>query len=228
MYHHLLSYTNANHPQNTHHIMDRLDDTRPWFDASDHHGDLSYLLGPAAQSRHILAAHFVKDCEHVVEIGGFKSPITGFLTHIPKSVLVLDPLIREYHADQLHDSDCRVDHIAKPFQCYEMRKPRFSYGLVMLGISIKHFSNDEDRRKDQWTTLFDLVKSAKVTVFDYSLWWQPGVDTANRLLELSGIAILMQLDLDLSHDPGIDPRHAKRRFTVLQPQALRSLHPNRT
>jgi len=53
--------------------------------------DLPHLSGPAADVRQVLAAHFVRDCPHIVEIGGHRKPITGFLTHAPLSVLSVDP-----------------------------------------------------------------------------------------------------------------------------------------
>ena len=45
--------------------------------------DLPHLSGPAAAIRQVLAAHFVRDCPHIVEIGGHIRPITPYLTHRP-------------------------------------------------------------------------------------------------------------------------------------------------
>ncbi len=60
---------------------------------------LPHLSGPAAAVRQVLAAHFVRDCEHVVEIGGHIRPVTDYLTHAPRSVLSVDPKTPAYEAD---------------------------------------------------------------------------------------------------------------------------------
>jgi len=201
------------------------DQTYPWSDDSDHHSDLSYLLTPAAQTRYVVAAHFVKGCEHIVEIGGFKSPISGFLTYTPKSVLVLDPLIKEYHADRLKGLPCRVDHVAVPFQEYAIELRDYTYGLVILGVSIKHFSDDEQIQNAQWAKLDDLVKRATVTVLECSLGWPRSVDAAKRLTDLSEITTTLQFDLDLSGNPGMNAEQSRRRFFVLRPS--RNVDPDR-
>ena len=61
-------------------------------DSSMAHGtDLPHLSGPAAAIRQVLAAHFVRECPHVLEFGGHLRPVTPFLTHHPLSVTSVDP-----------------------------------------------------------------------------------------------------------------------------------------
>jgi hypothetical protein len=43
--------------------------------------DLPHLDGIGASMRQVIAAHFLTDCEHVIEIGGHVMPITNCLTH---------------------------------------------------------------------------------------------------------------------------------------------------
>ena len=78
--------------------------------------DMNYLLTEGAMSRYVLAAHYVRDCQSVIEIGGFKTPITRFLTRVPEQVLVVDPLIPPYTATHLNGQPCQVEHRAAAFQ----------------------------------------------------------------------------------------------------------------
>ena len=66
--------------------------------------DLPHLSGPAAAIRQVLAAHFVRGCAHALEIGGYRRPLTGYLTHAPLSVTSIDPKTAEYEAEELDDA----------------------------------------------------------------------------------------------------------------------------
>jgi len=48
--------------------------------------DLPHLAGVGASLRQVFAAHFLRGCEHVLEIGGHIRPVTNYLTHHPRSV----------------------------------------------------------------------------------------------------------------------------------------------
>src|SRR5262245_45968828 len=78
--------------------------------------DIRHLSGPGAAIRQVLAAHFVRDCPHVVEIGGHIRPVTGYLTHAPISVLSVDPKTPPFEAEELNGRPCRVRHLARKFQ----------------------------------------------------------------------------------------------------------------
>jgi hypothetical protein len=52
----------------------------------------------------VLAAHYLRNCEHVVEIGGHERPITSFLTHHPRSVTSVDPKTPALEARHLMES----------------------------------------------------------------------------------------------------------------------------
>jgi hypothetical protein len=62
-----------------------------------------YLDSRAFFTRYVLAAHFVRDCRAIVEIGGAATPIDRFLTGARESVLILDPLIRESYSVNFQD-----------------------------------------------------------------------------------------------------------------------------
>ena len=101
--------------------------------------DMNYLLSEGARARYVLAAHYVRDQPQIVEIGGFKTPITAFLTRIPERVLVVDPLISEYHGHELHGEPCRIEHLATTFQRHTFDLEPGAYGLVLLGALYETF-----------------------------------------------------------------------------------------
>ncbi|PZO01803.1 MAG: hypothetical protein DCF30_06530 [Hyphomicrobiales bacterium] len=125
---------------------------------------MPHLASPAAALRQVLAAHAVRDCPHIVEIGGAGLPITGFLTHQPDSVTVIDPKIPDFSAAMLNDTPCRVRHLAAKLQDVEIA-PAGPYALILLGLSLKPFG----RRGATPPELLGLAAGARVLVIDYAL-----------------------------------------------------------
>jgi hypothetical protein len=125
---------------------------------------LPHLAGPAAALRQVLAAHSVRGCAHIVEIGGAGLPITGFLTHRPDSVTVVDPKIPAFSAGSLNGHPCRVRHLAAKLQEVDL-DPQTPFGLVLLGLSLKPFGGGEAVPP----VLLDLARRAARLVIDYAL-----------------------------------------------------------
>ena len=180
------------------------------------YADMDYLVSEAAQSRCVIAAHHLRDCPHVIEIGGFKTPITLYLTGQHRSVTVIDPLMRELRRETLNGHPCKVRHIPKTFQAVELDVPD-DYGFLMLGASLKYFDEDPERREQQWQKLADLIQGARVAVVEAPVEWSLGMGILDRITALPGIQVRAQVDLDLSGNPGMDPDHFVRRLLVLGP-----------
>lgn len=125
---------------------------------------LPHLASPAAALRQVLAAHAVRSCPHIVEIGGAGLPITGFLTHRPDSVTVIDPKIPDFAAETLNGAPCRLRHHAAKLQEIEIA-PAGPYALVLLGLSLKPFG----RRGATPPELLALAAGAEILVIDYAL-----------------------------------------------------------
>ncbi len=108
---------------------------------------LAHLGGAAAPLRQAMAAHLVRGVPHIVEIGGAGAPITGFLTHAPDSVTVIDPKIAPLEAEELNGLPCRVRHVAAKFQAAAIALPPSPYAVVMIGLSLKgHGAKDPSIR----------------------------------------------------------------------------------
>ena len=145
--------------------------------------------------RQVLAAHFVRDCPHIVEIGGHLKPITGFLTHAPLSVLSVDPKTaaprsRDTRRPALPGSPCRRASSRRSPTSYAPR----SYGLVLLGYSLKPFGG----REPLGELLFGLIDNARIVVLDYP----PALDRAASQVPVDRqppdiVTILCSFDFDL-------------------------------
>jgi len=175
--------------------------------------EIPHLSGPAALVRQVIAAHFLADCEHVVEIGGHLRPVTPFLSHGPRSVLVVDPKVVPHEAEELHGRPCRVRHVDRKFQEVSFDLEPGSYGLVLLGYSLKPFG----RREPLGELLFGLIDNARVTVIEYP----PALDRASSqvpsIVERPTTRVRCKIGLSL-HDPEIaGSPYAERLLYVLDP-----------
>lgn len=106
----------------------------------------------------------MRRCPHIVEIGGAGLPITGFLTHRPASVTVIDPKIPEFHASSLNGARCEVRHVAAKLQAVSLA-PAKPYALVLLGLSLRPFGAAGATS----SALLALAAQARTLVIDYAL-----------------------------------------------------------
>lgn len=170
---------------------------------------LPHLASPAAALRQVLAAHALRRCTHIVEIGGAGLPITGFLTHHPASVTVVDPKIPAHEADTLNSAPCRLRHVAAKLQEVEIA-PATPYGLVLLGLSLKPFG----RRAATPPELLALAKGAAVLVIDYALELERAQGQIGALTATRNDAPAIDLSLTI-HDEALRAAgFDRRRFLV--------------
>jgi len=175
--------------------------------------DLPHLAGPAAAIRQVLAAHFVRDCPHVVEIGGHIRPVTPYLTHHPHSVLSVDPKTEPFEAGELNGFPCRVRHVGRKFQEIEYSYEPRSYGLVLLGFSLKPFGRNEALG----SLFFSLLDNARTVVLEYPPALERATSQVPQILGRATLETVCHFNLDL-HDPSIEGSpYAHRRFHVLKP-----------
>lgn len=194
--------------------------TFPWQELDDgSYADMDYLTCEAAQARYVLAAWYLRGCPNVLEIGGFKTPVTGFLDYTPQRILVLDPKMPQWHGRELHGRPCRIDHLPARFQDHDPGFAPGSYGLVILGCSMKYFSDDPVERGREWEKLVGLINRARITILEYPVDWGLSNENVATILQDSDTAVRMRLDLDLSESEGMDTPFTHRRFMVLEPRA---------
>jgi hypothetical protein len=175
--------------------------------------EIPHLAGPAAVVRQVVAAHFVSDCRHIVEIGGHLRPVTAFLTHAPDSVVVADPKVEPYEAEELNGRPCKVRHIARKFQEVTFDAPRGAYGLVLLGYSLKSFGT----RQPLGEALFKLIDNAWTIVLEYTPALERAASQVPHILARPTVRVRCTIEFTLD-DPHIHGSpFARRRLIVLDP-----------
>jgi hypothetical protein len=173
--------------------------------------DIPHLAGIGATMRQVFAAHFLRDCPHVLEIGGHIRPVTPYLTHHPLSVTSVDPKTEPYEAHELNGRQCHVRHIAAKFQQIDYHYQPGSYGLVLLGYSLKPFG----RKDPLGDLLFTLIDNAKVVIVEYAPELERAASQVPHIVSRPSVRVRGQFDLHL-YDPEIaGTPYAARRFYVL-------------
>jgi hypothetical protein len=173
--------------------------------------DIPHLAGLGATMRQVFAAHFMRECPHILEIGGHIRPITPYLTHHPLSVTSVDPKTEAYETNELNGQQCHVRHIAAKFQQIDYHYQPGSYGLVLLGYSLKAFG----RKDPLGDLLFSLIENAKTVVIEYAPELERAASQVPHIVSRPAVTIRGQFDLHL-HDPEIaGTPYAARRFYVL-------------
>ena len=175
--------------------------------------DISHLAGPAAPVRQLLAAYFVRECPHIVEIGGHLTPVTPFLVHHPESVLVVDPKIVPHDETALNGRPCRVRHVARKFQALTFDLAPYTYGLVMLGYSLKRAGGSEALGGK----LLDLVDQARIVVIEWALQLERAALQVPHLLSRPGLRQLCRIDFTLEDGTIEHSPYGQRRLVVLEP-----------
>ena len=163
--------------------------------------------------RQVMAAYFVSDCRHVVEIGGHLRPVTPLLTHAPESVLVVDPKVEPYESEELNGRACKVRHIARKFQEVAFEAPRGEYGLVLLGYSLKPFG----ARQPLGRSLFELIDNARTVVLEYPPALERASSQIPQILARPTISVRCTIEFTLDDSEIRGSPFARRRLVVLDP-----------
>ena len=163
-----------------------------------------YLCSEIFKARYAIAAYFLRDCPFVVEIGGYKTPISGFLKPEIKS-LVIDPKTNGYE-------DNSTKHIAKCFQEVDLNITG-EYGVAILGLDLNATDND-------WSKLYTLINGAKTVVVEISVIYKPGQEQFQKILNNTNKIVANQLVIDLSNNDLGDlkdsaPPHLLRTIFIL-------------
>lgn len=169
---------------------------------------LPHLASAAAALRQVLAAHLLRRCDHIIEIGGAGLPITGYITHRPASVTVVDPKIVPFAAESLNGAPCTVRHVQAKLQQLDLEAPRSPFGLVLLGLSLKPFGDGEaiDAR------LLALVRAADVLILEHAHSLERVRGQVPALLAARQDRPAIDLDLTINDAALVQAGYQRRRF----------------
>lgn len=176
---------------------------------------LPHLQGAGARIRQAIAADAIRECRHIVEVGGAGLPITRFLRHVPESVTVIDPKITPWEAEMLNGRPCRVRHLAQKFQAGRLHVPDGGLAVVLLGLSLKPFGGEPAVT----TALVDLCRRADLVVIEYPVTLARSQDQAPSLIDDATLREVMCVDLDIRDGVIEHTEHARRRLMVMRPRA---------
>jgi hypothetical protein len=179
-----------------------------------------YLDNDALRTRYVLAAHFVHECAHIIEIGGYRgNVITAFLggPHESVTVFSLDEEFEPLERLELNGAACRVRHIRDYFQSHQkLWSASDTLGLVVLGLEIH----------GELEPLLSLMRRSRVVVLEVAQDHPPGVASLEEILAAVPARTLCRVDLDLSaNEPLLQEALAlnmnrpfwRRRMHVIEP-----------
>lgn len=155
-----------------------------------------YLWSEAFKVRYAIAAWALNDCKHILEIGGYKTPITDFLdleSGRYESVTVYDPKCSDRH--EMYEGKngrVKINHYASLFQPVIPIHPYVtSYGIALLGLEL-HL-NDFG-----WECLFRIILRAKRTVIEYAVASPTAIQQYARILKETGARVAFQVGIELA------------------------------
>lgn len=179
-----------------------------------------YLWSEAFKSRYVLAAHLLKGCKHIIEIGGYRTPITDFLLLDDgeiDSVSVYDPKLTDTRNEWFGGrcGQVRIDHYPVPWKATgPVRDLPQNLGLAMLGLEL-HLS------EECWTSLFRMIQAAQRTVIEYPIAHPHSITQYARILKETGARVVFQVTMDLAGNDFGDltdsaPPMTERRVVALE------------
>lgn len=136
--------------------------------------------------------------------------MTGFLTHTPLSVTVIDPKITPYEAETLQGRPCQVRHVAAKFQQTTITPPG-DYGLALLGLSLKPLGSKSAVND----ALLRLVAGAAVVVIENALDLDRAVQQRPALFATESHSVAVDMAFELNDAYLQASGFARRQLVVL-------------
>lgn len=177
-----------------------------------------FLDTESADLRYVIAAHHLRGCDYVIEIGGRK--MGDFLTHRPKVTLIIDPLF-ERHLVRYLDTSSNITQVPEFYQDYNftwiLERPG-TKGLVLLGFMLKRELTQEGKN-DDLQKLKELFTHMDVVILDAMIRETTGYQNfleAVKLAEECGLTKVMERKTETIYDSSyqggqshkvVKPRH---------------------
>lgn len=146
-----------------------------------------YLCTDVFKNRYIIAANWVKDCPELLEIGGYKTPITDFVDKTKHTkIYVIDPRLEE-----TQHNDPNIHHWADYFPCPRIDVTPGNYALIAIGMDI--VLGPEDR-----LLLYDYIDKARKVVIEFPRDYNPSEEQFNLIMANTEKRIQQEMTLDFS------------------------------
>jgi hypothetical protein len=182
---------------------------RKWYLAAMNN-EWPYLSTNEAKSRCVIAAHYLNECDNLVEIGGYLTPIHEFLSPAGQEIWVFDPKLPEKDFSLGMAPAIQVRQRPLRFQAAKMPFKAGSYGLVLLGCSLKFDKKDPADKIEGLGKLREWAQNAKVIVLEYAKDWEPAREVARLFADLPSHESVLNIGLSIPVSPPDEPEFGDR------------------
>jgi hypothetical protein len=154
-----------------------------------HCKEWNYLFSEVFKTRYVVAAYHMQNCDEIIEIGGYKTPISQFIKN--KKITVIDPLSPKFDSPLVKHYQMTLD---KYLQTYGKSIPKSKYGIIILGLYLKDIS------AETWNYLYKLISESTITIIETPIEWSTSVDQFKQILKNTRKKISMQIAFDFSNN----------------------------
>jgi hypothetical protein len=169
----------------------------------------SYMASEVFQNRYLVAANYLRNCSHILEVGGCSTPVTNYLRGEHASVTVVDPLVEPLETATLNHRPCLVRHI--PVRLEDYQPTGLENGFVALGMPFLPLE-----------PVLAIMRRCDVSVLEFPVAFLDSCRMFRAVLESGYFDVATRVVFDLSHnDVGDlhDSTMTLRHLFVLKPRS---------
>lgn len=174
-----------------------------------------YLQTEEAKNRYRMAADRVVGCKNIVEIGGYTTPIYEFLVGDHEEIWMIDPKVeaRDFTL-KVKTKFAKVKIVKSFFHSIDLNFPSKSYGLLLIGCSLKFKKGDEEDEAAVWRKLKVWSGNAERVVLEYATFWENANKARATIESNSNLQLLEELQITIPVSAEDDSRFGQRTFLV--------------
>ena len=139
------------------------------------------------QIRYLVAANYLRNCHHILEVGGCSTPITNYLRGAHESVTVVDPLVEPMQAETLNNRPCVVRHI--PLKLQDYNPTGNENGFAVLGMPQLPLE-----------PVLGIMRRCEVSVLEFPPAFLPSCLMFKAVLDSRYFDVTARIVFDLSHN----------------------------
>ena len=169
----------------------------------------SYMASEVFQNRYLVAANYLRNCSHILEVGGCSTPVTNYLRGDHASVTVVDPLVEPLESATLNHRPCLVRHL--PVRLEDYQPTGLENGFVALGMPQLPLE-----------PVLSIMRRCDVSVLEFPVAFLDSCRMFKSVLESGYFDVAARVVFDLSHNDVGDLRDSTmtlRHLFVLKPRS---------
>lgn len=160
-----------------------------------------YLTHPALRTRYAVVAALLQESPRIVEIGGYKTPITQFMDSRPREIVVIDPLLDE-SGESGDKTATKYIHLKMDFSDFDTSTYLdVAYDVVFLGLDMHSPDKTEVENVEVFAKFIDFCSRAKSVFIEYPIGWNRAKRQCDTLLSILKPHIIFDCTMDFSASP---------------------------